>query len=100
MKELNLLLQLPQDVSTRYRSVDMTVLAPEPPSLVQMPCVKATKSAAFCGCLPVSVLECFPAFVNRGAVSGFGLGLLVSRGFFDAKAFFAVVREGVADKPG
>ena len=27
-------------------------------------------------------------------------GLLVSRGFFDAKAFFAVVREGVADKPG
>ena len=27
MKELNLLLQLPQDVSTRYRSVDMTVFA-------------------------------------------------------------------------
>ena len=27
MKELNLLLQLPQDVSTRYRSVDMTVLS-------------------------------------------------------------------------
>ena len=27
VKELNLLLQLPQDVSTRYRSVDMTVLA-------------------------------------------------------------------------
>ena len=57
---------------------------------------------------------------NSGAVSGFGLGLLVSRGFLGAKAgfggfglwllirngflgakaFFAVVREGVADKPG
>ena len=33
-------------------------------------------------------------------MSGFGLGLLVRQGFFDAKAFFAVVREGVADKPG
>ena len=31
---------------------------------------------------------------------GFVLGLLVSSGFFDAKVFFAVVREGVADKPG
>ena len=28
------------------------------------------------------------------------MGLLVSSGFFDAKVFFAVVREGVADKPG
>ena len=50
--------------------------------------------------LPVSLLECFRAFGSRRAVSGFGLGLLVSQGFFDAKAFFAVVREGVADKPG
>ena len=31
---------------------------------------------------------------------GFVLGFLVSSGFFDAKVFFAVVREGVADKPG
>ena len=31
---------------------------------------------------------------------GFVLGLLVSSGFFDAKVFFSVVREGVADKPG
>ena len=36
----------------------------------------------------------------KAGFGGFGLGLLVSRGFFDAKAFFAVVREGVADKPG
>ena len=41
VKELNLLLQQPQDVSTRYRSVDMTVLAPEPPSLVQTPCAQS-----------------------------------------------------------
>ena len=40
----------------------------------------------FCGCLPVSGLECFLAFVNRRAVSGFGLGFLVSRGFLGAKA--------------
>ena len=31
---------------------------------------------------------------------GFVLGFLVSSGFFDAKVFFSVVREGVADKPG
>ena len=36
--------------------------------------------------VPVSVLECFIAFGSRHAVSGFGLGLFVSRGFFDAKA--------------
>ena len=36
----------------------------------------------------------------KAGFGGFGLGLLVSQGFFDAKAFFAVVREGVADKPG
>ena len=80
--------------------IPTNVLAPKPPCLVQMPCVKATKSAAFCGYLPVSVLECFPAFGSRRSVSGFGLWLLVRNGFFDAKAFFAVVREGVADKPG
>ena len=56
--------------------------------------------AEFLDSLPVSVLECFPAFGSRRSVSGFGLGLLVRQGFFDAKAFFAVVREGVADKPG
>ena len=38
--------------------------------------------------LPVSVLECFPAFGSRRSASGFGLGLLVSSGFFDAKAGF------------
>ena len=54
----------------------------------------------FCGCLPVSVLECFLVIGTRRVVSGFGSRLLISRGFFDAKAFFAVVREGVADKPG
>ena len=38
-----------------------------------------------------------------GAKAGFVsfvLGLLVSQGFLGAKAFFSVVREGVADKPG
>ena len=48
MTELILILQLPQDVSTRYRSVDMTVLAPEPRHFL----CKAAKSAAFCGFLP------------------------------------------------
>ena len=145
------------------RSVDMTVLAPEQPSLVQLPCAKTqefckaefldstpvsalpcflrqwnqrsdyriqrklnsgfgsrflerhgffdakaplqswfAKDTAFFSAkaqnsrirlapnsrnsLPVSVLECFPAFGSRRSASGFGLGLLVSSGFFDAKA--------------
>ena len=42
----------------------------------------------FCGCLPVSLLECFLVFGTRRAVSGFGLGLLVSSGFLGAKAGF------------
>ena len=184
MKELNLLLQLPQDVSTRYRSVDMTVLAAFAISFCQRNCVflcKGTKlqkavlfaivrrsfmeESCFCfwkaketvllkkqakicffktrqtlrergnqrfrcdgfpspldphpflsptrghpwtpksflcnslvqklqnsACaefwdgLPVSLLECFIAFGSRRAVSGFGLGFLVSRGFLGAKA--------------
>ena len=32
---------------------------------------KTAKSAAFCGCLPLSVLECFLAFGSRHAVSEF-----------------------------
>ena len=40
----------------------------------------------FCDGLPVSVLECFLVFGTRRAVSGFGLGLLVSSGFLGAKA--------------
>ena len=36
----------------------------------------------------------------QAGFGGFGLWPLVSRGFLGAKAFFAVVREGVADKPG
>ena len=80
--QLNLLLQLPQDVSTRYRSVDMTVLAAFATLVCQRHCVflcKGTKAQEFCKAeflesLPVFVLECFPAFVNRRAVSGFGLG--------------------------
>ena len=58
VKELNLLLQLPQDVSTRYRSVDMTVLAAFAISFCQRHCVslckgtKAAKSCAFCDCTP------------------------------------------------
>ena len=54
---------IPQDVSTRYRSVDMTVLAAFATSFCQRHCVslckgtKAAKSAAFCGCLPVFALE-------------------------------------------
>ena len=36
--------------------------------------------------LPVSVLECFPAFGSRRSASGFGLGLLVRLGFLGAKA--------------
>ena len=51
MTELILILQLPQDVSTRYRSVDMTVLAPEPPYLVQTPCAKTRDN------MPVFALE-------------------------------------------
>ena len=50
MKELNLLLQLPQDVSTRYRSVDMTVLAAFAISFCQRHCVslcKGTKAPEF-----------------------------------------------------
>ena len=35
----------------------------------------------------------------KAGLGGFGLWLLVSRGFWGAKAFFSVVREGVADKP-
>ena len=43
MKELNLLLQLPQDVSTRYRSVDMTVLAAFATLVCQRHCVSLCK---------------------------------------------------------
>ena len=43
VKELNLLLQLPQDVSTRYRSVDMTVLAAFAIRFCQRHCVSLCK---------------------------------------------------------
>ena len=33
---------------------------------------KAAKSAAFCGCLPVSALECFSAFETGIFFRGFG----------------------------
>ena len=36
--------------------------------------------------MPVLALECFSAYGTGGLIRGFGLGLLVSNGFLNAKA--------------
>ena len=73
-------------------------MAPEPPCLVQTPCAKTAKSYAFCvirrkpnsGTVRrFSPLK--PAFFFRG----FGLRLLVSNGFSDAKAGFVGFGSGL-----
>ena len=69
--------------------------------VLPMPCAKTQEfcKAEFLDSLPVSALVCVSAN-EPGVLSGFGSGLLVKQGFSGVKAFFAVVREGVADKPG
>ena len=59
MKELNLHLQLPQDVSTRYRSVDMTAFASGNSCFTHCLVQKLQNSAyaEFWDGLPVSALE-------------------------------------------
>ncbi|MBO8457714.1 MAG: hypothetical protein IAA81_05740 [Spirochaetes bacterium] len=62
MKELNLLLQLPQDVSTRYRSVDMTVLASFATLVCQRNSVSLCKGTKAAKAAFFAMVCRFPAF--------------------------------------
>ena len=59
---------------------------PEPCYFITPHVIPTEPSGEWRNLAGVSALECFRAFGSRRAMSGFGLGLLVSQGFFDAKA--------------